>query len=128
MAQRVLPEKLAKWHKAVGERVQLVNTYGPTETTIVATKADVMAITESEVFPNAPIGRAIQNVQTYIESQDFVKPNDPLQYQLVQIWEELFDHRPIGVDARQELFLKLRERVLRLSDLRYTYSEHLREV
>ena len=64
--ERVLPERLAKWHKAVGERVRLVNTYGPTETTIVATMADVTAIAESEGFPDAPIGRAIQNVQTYI--------------------------------------------------------------
>ena len=27
----------------------------------------------------------------------YVKPRDPLEYQLVQIWEELFDIRPIGI-------------------------------
>jgi acyl carrier protein len=27
----------------------------------------------------------------------YVKPRDPLEYQLVQIWEELFDMRPIGI-------------------------------
>src|SRR5262252_8709463 len=35
--ERALPERLALWHKSVGHDVRLVNTYGPTEATIVAT-------------------------------------------------------------------------------------------
>ena len=30
-------------------------------------------------------------------SDAYIKPRDPLEYQLVQIWEELFDIRPIGI-------------------------------
>ncbi|MDO5052699.1 MAG: AMP-binding protein [Pseudoclavibacter sp.] len=33
------PERLRQWRQAVGERVRLVNSYGPTEATVVATRA-----------------------------------------------------------------------------------------
>ncbi len=65
--ERVLPERLSMWHRSVGEGVQLVNTYGPTEATIVATKCDLTsAVLSSQSSQDAPIGRAVRNAQTYI--------------------------------------------------------------
>ncbi|MGV9964166.1 amino acid adenylation domain-containing protein [Streptomyces olivaceus] len=36
-----LPERVERWRKAVGTSVALLNTYGPTEATVVATVADL---------------------------------------------------------------------------------------
>ncbi|MEU5792112.1 amino acid adenylation domain-containing protein [Streptomyces sp. NPDC047813] len=38
-----LPERVARWRAAVGTSVTLLNTYGPTEATVVATVADLSA-------------------------------------------------------------------------------------
>jgi len=39
--EAALPERVARWRQAVGARVRLLNTYGPTEATVVATVADL---------------------------------------------------------------------------------------
>ncbi|MFJ8768784.1 amino acid adenylation domain-containing protein [Streptomyces clavifer] len=39
--EAALPERTARWRKAVGTNIRLVNTYGPTEGTVVATAADL---------------------------------------------------------------------------------------
>lgn len=49
-----LPERVQRWRKAVGTSVALLNTYGPTEATVVATVADLHA---PELAPgDVPIG------------------------------------------------------------------------
>ncbi|WP_019076012.1 non-ribosomal peptide synthetase [Streptomyces hokutonensis] len=39
--EAALPERVDRWRKAVGTSVALLNTYGPTEATVVATVADL---------------------------------------------------------------------------------------
>lgn len=59
---KALPERYAAWQKMVP--VRWLNTYGPTETTIIAT-----AFEAEETLPDKteiPIGRPIDNTQTYI--------------------------------------------------------------
>jgi amino acid adenylation domain-containing protein len=41
--EQVRPDALARWFATVGDRVEVVNTYGPTETTIIATAARLTA-------------------------------------------------------------------------------------
>src|SRR6267143_380226 len=41
--EKALPERLAVWREHVSGNVRLLNTYGPTETTIVATMSDLSA-------------------------------------------------------------------------------------
>ncbi|MDT5270153.1 MAG: hypothetical protein QOH49_2339, partial [Acidobacteriota bacterium] len=60
--ERARPELVAGWHEQVGQRVRLVNTYGPTEATIVATMWEVTAPLAAEL----PIGSAVRNAQTYV--------------------------------------------------------------
>jgi surfactin family lipopeptide synthetase C len=67
--ESALPERLAMWQRHVGNRVRLLNSYGPTEATIVATVCDLMpgrsAVPET-ISRKAPIGRPVNNVQAYV--------------------------------------------------------------
>jgi amino acid adenylation domain-containing protein len=56
-------DRLASWRERVGERIRLVNSYGPTEATIVSTHRD---LTQGIASADVPIGRAIPNARTYV--------------------------------------------------------------
>jgi amino acid adenylation domain-containing protein len=58
----------------------LVNNYGPTECTVVATSCMVPCGGQSEVLPS--IGRAIQNVQTYIVDENLNRVPDGTEGEL----------------------------------------------
>jgi len=61
--EKALPECLAMWQQRVGRGLRLVNTYGPTETTIVATTCDLdHEASEGEV----PIGSPVANAEAYV--------------------------------------------------------------
>ncbi|MFB2921068.1 non-ribosomal peptide synthetase [Aerosakkonema funiforme] len=62
--ERALPQSIKLWQQWVGDFPQLLNTYGPTESTVVATVYQVS--TSTPILQEVPIGRAIANVQTYI--------------------------------------------------------------
>jgi amino acid adenylation domain-containing protein len=64
--EKALPERVVSWRKHVGDRVRLLNTYGPTETTIVATMFDLSARQEDREVTEVPIGRPIRNVTVYV--------------------------------------------------------------
>ena len=60
-------EKLKRWQKRVGKNVRLVNTYGPTEATIVTTVCDLTCC--EDPIPKSrsvPIGRPVSNAAVYI--------------------------------------------------------------
>jgi amino acid adenylation domain-containing protein len=73
--ERAVPERLEAWRGRFGTRVRLVNTYGPTEATIVATLADVAEpepadpvraeVPEIPLSP-VPIGRPVSNARAYV--------------------------------------------------------------
>ncbi len=65
--ERALPKRLASWYARVGDRVWLLNGYGPTETTINSTSCALdntaeLVATGREI----PIGRPISNAQAYV--------------------------------------------------------------
>jgi amino acid adenylation domain-containing protein len=64
--ERALPGSLAAWHRVVDGKVRLVNTYGPTETTIVATKDDLTDTSSAQAMREVPIGRPVTNTRAYV--------------------------------------------------------------
>ncbi|HKV11335.1 MAG TPA: amino acid adenylation domain-containing protein, partial [Thermoanaerobaculia bacterium] len=60
--EQALAEKVASWRRAVAG-VRLVNTYGPTEATIVATAADLSALPDGAPVP---IGRPVPGSRAYV--------------------------------------------------------------
>ncbi|MDZ7333004.1 MAG: amino acid adenylation domain-containing protein [candidate division KSB1 bacterium] len=64
-------ERLASWRKIVGNRVQWLNTYGPTEGTIIATSFDPDDPASNwQEGTEVPIGRPIANAKIYILDRD----------------------------------------------------------
>ncbi|MBE9168286.1 AMP-binding protein [Pleurocapsales cyanobacterium LEGE 06147] len=65
--ERARPQQLGIWKKRVNPKVRFVNTYGPTEATVMTTMCDLAGskaiATSGRVLP---IGRVIKNTQTYI--------------------------------------------------------------
>jgi amino acid adenylation domain-containing protein/non-ribosomal peptide synthase protein (TIGR01720 family) len=60
-------EKFIEWWEHGGHRVTWMNTYGPSETTIITTWYEVKAGDESwRDLDDLPIGRPIDNVQVYV--------------------------------------------------------------
>jgi amino acid adenylation domain-containing protein/thioester reductase-like protein len=64
------PERVASWQNRFGSYPQLINTYGPTEATVVATIYRVPSLSpgnDSEQSRSSiPIGRPLPNLQTYV--------------------------------------------------------------
>jgi len=60
--EKASPVTLAAWAKLAGERVRWVNTYGPTEASVIATAYEP----EGEIPALLPIGRPIANTQIHI--------------------------------------------------------------
>ncbi|MEO0012373.1 MAG: hypothetical protein RLZZ535_762, partial [Cyanobacteriota bacterium] len=60
----VNPDKVASWNRLVGTSCQLINTYGPTEATVVATSYKIPH--QIDNLATIPIGKPLPNLQTYI--------------------------------------------------------------
>jgi aspartate racemase len=59
---------LEAWRKVAGKRVRWINTYGPTETSVIATSYEPPPA--GSLPSPLPIGRPVQNVRTYILDRD----------------------------------------------------------
>jgi amino acid adenylation domain-containing protein len=66
--EEAMPERFAQWHRSVDEQVRLINTYGPTEATIIATMYELSRGSEAgaQAERRIPIGRPVENVKAYI--------------------------------------------------------------
>jgi amino acid adenylation domain-containing protein len=65
--EKALPERLSMWHRSVRGDVRLMQGYGPTEVTVVATIADLSKYrTALTTLKEVPIGRVIGNAQAFI--------------------------------------------------------------
>jgi len=63
--ERALPEKFALWQKLVGDRPTLLNSYGPTEGTVVVTRCELRQVPAAS-GKEVPIGWPIANSKIYI--------------------------------------------------------------
>lgn len=64
--EKAIAARLDQWRQHVGDAVRLVNTYGPTETTIVATMCDLAGPQAIANADASPIGRAIPQARLHI--------------------------------------------------------------
>ena len=65
-----LAERAEKFRKRTNGRIELVNTYGPTETTIVATMSKIVGQTTTEpISGEVAIGKPVRNVRVYVLDQ-----------------------------------------------------------
>jgi amino acid adenylation domain-containing protein len=71
--EEALADRFALWQRRVGSSVRLVNTYGPTETTIVATRAELSGLAPGSAVP---IGRPIPGARAYVLDR-FLTPVPP---------------------------------------------------
>ncbi len=64
--EKAQPAVFAQWRELVGDRVEWVNTYGPTEATVVATSYFPRPERAEADAVEMPIGRPVQGVRTYV--------------------------------------------------------------
>ncbi|MEP6707581.1 MAG: amino acid adenylation domain-containing protein, partial [Pyrinomonadaceae bacterium] len=64
--ERALPDRLAQWQKRFGPEVRLLNTYGPTEATIVATLWEPTSSSTAGPLREVPIGKPVRNARAYV--------------------------------------------------------------
>lgn len=70
--ERALPQIVSLWQRHIAPlhpQVRLINTYGPTEATVVATVCDLVP-GEPGHMTEVPIGRPIRGARTYVLDQD----------------------------------------------------------
>jgi amino acid adenylation domain-containing protein len=68
--ERVLPQIVQRWVKVVGRTVRLLNTYGPTESTVAVTCADLTGLGADDEPPGElPIGHVIRGASAYVLDQ-----------------------------------------------------------
>jgi len=63
--ERALRERVAAWRQ-LAPQVRLVNSYGPTETTIVATLCDLGGANAVPLGAEVPIGRPLANLEVHV--------------------------------------------------------------
>ncbi|MGJ3251031.1 MAG: amino acid adenylation domain-containing protein [Elainellaceae cyanobacterium] len=69
--ERALPRWFNIWKTYVSPEVKLINTYGPTESTIVATWCNLVGENAVHIDNDViPIGKPLPNVQTYVLDVD----------------------------------------------------------
>lgn len=65
--ERAIPDRVRDWHKGVAKPIQLFNTYGPTEATIVATNWELYENAASlGIMSEVPIGKPVANAQAFV--------------------------------------------------------------
>ncbi|MCF6753917.1 amino acid adenylation domain-containing protein [Pseudomonas stutzeri] len=62
--EAVFPEQLAAWQQVAGPQLRLINTYGPTEATVVASSCDLQTVDANA--ERLPIGLPLATVQALV--------------------------------------------------------------
>jgi amino acid adenylation domain-containing protein len=68
--EKAANSRFRAWQQAVGQQVRLINTYGPTEATIITLCTDLSQLEIDLDRVEVPIGRPLANVQVHILDPD----------------------------------------------------------
>lgn len=71
--ERIIPAELVKWYDVFGARIQLVNFYGPTETTMIRTYYKIKP--EDATTARIPIGYPIDGTEILIAKENMKRCN-----------------------------------------------------
>ena len=80
--EKVSAAGLARWQQRVAGKIRWINTYGPSEASVIATAFEPP--TSREVFSSVPIGRPIANTQIHLLDSD---------------------RQPVGIGAPGEIYI-----------------------
>ena len=64
--EKASAKAFSAWRKVVGNRVRWINTYGPTEASVIATAYEPPASPDVSIPTTLPIGRPIANTRIYL--------------------------------------------------------------
>ena len=64
--ERARPETLRAWQSWLDPSVRLINTYGPTEATVVATAYEIPRVTAGDDLRDVPIGRPLPHACAHV--------------------------------------------------------------
>ncbi|HYE55000.1 MAG TPA: condensation domain-containing protein [Chitinophagaceae bacterium] len=73
--EKIIPTELINWYQVFGDRIQLVNLYGPTETTMIRSCYNIRPADVK--LARIPVGRPITGTEFLIAGED-LKPCAPL--------------------------------------------------
>lgn len=68
--EAVLPERVAQWRECYGQQVALLNTYGPSEATVIATYANLTQRNSSATPHTISIGQPLNNRAIVVVDND----------------------------------------------------------
>lgn len=71
--ERIIPAELVKWYDVFGARIQLVNFYGPTETTMIRTYYKIKP--EDATTARIPVGYPIDGTEILIAKENMKRCN-----------------------------------------------------
>lgn len=64
--ERAQPLRLEQWQNVCPPAIRLINTYGPTESTVVALKGEITLESSSLLKEEVSLGRSLPNIQVYL--------------------------------------------------------------
>ncbi len=64
--EKASAKAFSAWRKAVGNRVRWINTYGPTEASVIATAYEPPSSQDVPMLTTLPIGRPVANTKVYL--------------------------------------------------------------
>jgi amino acid adenylation domain-containing protein len=68
--EKAVISRFQAWQRVVGQQVRLINTYGPTEATIITLCTDLSELEIDRERGEVPIGRPLANVQVHVLDPD----------------------------------------------------------
>lgn len=105
--EKIMPSELKNWYRIFGDRIQLVNLYGPTETTMIRSFYEIKP--EDANQHKISIGSPIADTELLVANKDFVKCNPLIPGDLYIVSKYVTKGYLNDADLNARKFIKLHE-------------------